>query len=86
MLDSALPRFKRDWEGKGLGWFVEVASKSKDVDNATVVRAYYGSSTYNTDEMSRLIDYIVQDAQSLGIDVKPEEEIKSLLTDWHPDE
>ena len=43
------------------------------------VRAYYGSSTYNTRQMSRLIDLVVQDAKALGVETMAPEELASLL-------
>ena len=32
--------------------------------------------------MSRLIDYIVEEAKELGIETKPQEEIDALLKSW----
>ena len=43
---------------------------------------YYGSSDFDTRQMSMLIDHLVQDARVLGIETRPEEEIKSLLEAW----
>lgn len=46
------------------------------------LRAYYGSSTYDTRQMAMLIENLVQDCQALGIETRPEEEIRSLLEAW----
>lgn len=43
---------------------------------------YYGSSSYNTAEMSKLIELIVQECKQLGIETKPQKEIDSLLESW----
>ncbi len=46
------------------------------------VRCYIGSSHYNREEMSRLLDGTIQDAKDLGIDTWTKEEIDHLLTLW----
>lgn len=48
----------------------------------TDVVAYYGSSTYDTDEMARLIDEIVNEAKELGIETMPPEELDCLIKSW----
>ena len=42
------------------------------------------SHLMDTREMSHLIDYVVQDAQSLGIETKTPEELKRLIELWKP--
>ena len=44
--------------------------------------AYPGSSTFDTAEMARLIDYIVSECKDYGIETRPKEEIDSLLAEW----
>lgn len=44
-----------------------------------------GSSQYNTQEMSVLIDYLVEQAQSLGIDTMTPDEIARLKSIWKPE-
>lgn len=73
--EKAFKSFKKEWESKGLGAQIsEVLHKDKCVK----CNCYYGSSTYDTKEFSRLVDFIVQEAQQLGIETRPAEEIKSL--------
>ena len=57
------------------------------VDNSKIpgyklVHAYYGSSTFDTEEMSRLINAIVEDCKELGIETRTPEEIENLLSLW----
>lgn len=42
----------------------------------------YGSSDYNTAQMSRLLDALIEDARSLGITIPDDERISSLLEEW----
>ena len=52
-----------------------------DLNGKTFVhfRFWVGSSEYNTEEMSILIDGVVKEAKNLGIETMPPEELKSLL-------
>lgn len=78
--EKAFDNFKRIWEKQGLGFLVkEIARKDKCVK----AFCYYGSSTYDTKEMSLLIELLVEEAKSLGIETKPQAEIDSLLKQWH---
>ena len=43
-----------------------------------------GSHTYNTAEMSRLIDGAVNEAKELGIETMPPDEMKRMLDAWKP--
>lgn len=77
--EKAYEKFKRIWERQGLGFLIqEVAKKEKCVK----VHCYYGSSTYNSKEMSLLIQLLVDLAKTLGIETKTPEEINSLLERW----
>lgn len=72
--------FRVAWSKLGTGWITEDVDFDETGDKV-LVRAYYGSSTYNTKQMSRLIDDLVQDAQALGVETDGGR-ITSLLEDW----
>lgn len=78
---DAVEEFSRIWAAKGTGWFVDVLDDSK-LPGYKLVRAYNGSSTYDTRQMSRLIDYVVQDAKALGIETMTERELSLLKEGW----
>ena len=80
--EEAVDKFCEAWQEKGIGWFVEVVDDSK-LPGFKRVHAYYGSSTYNTKEMSRLIDNIIQDAKALGIETLPPHELERLKEEWN---
>lgn len=69
------------WHDRGTGWVTERVDKSPDGKTVTV-RCYYGSSSYNTKQMSRLIDNIVQDAQGLGITTESPNYIEKIKSLW----
>lgn len=78
---EAVKRWREAWESNGVGWISEVHSQSK-IEGYTNMINYFGSSTYDSREMTILIDNIVQECKSLGIDTMPPEELKSLCEAW----
>jgi seryl-tRNA synthetase len=79
--DEAVERWLEVWKGKGLGWFAEVMEDSKLPGYKKVI-SYYGSSVYDSREMSVLINYIVDECRELGIETLPPEEIRALNEAW----
>lgn len=73
--------FQRVWHAQGTGWPTELVDYTPDGENI-VVRAYYGSSTYNPRQMSRLIDSIVEDAKEAGIETMTPNELALLKERW----
>lgn len=77
LAESDAKTLRHAWEMLGTGWITEQVDYSPDGD-AVTVRCYYGSSTYNTKQMSRLIDYLVEDCKELGIETLPPDELRRL--------
>lgn len=78
--NEAVERFRQAWSKNGLGWITET-TKSK-LEGFTNVITYYGSSVYNTAEMTKLIELLVQECKQLDIETKNQNEIRSLLESW----
>ena len=74
-------RFKRNWQSNGLGWPVKDLGESQ-VPGCRNLMAYHGSSTYDTAQMSRLIDSLVQDCWQLDIETLPPEKLALLKEAW----
>lgn len=69
------------WERLGMGWITERVDFSAD-GRREIIRFYYGSSQYNTEQMSKLIDNIVQDCKALGIETIPPNELEGMKKAW----
>ena len=69
--------FRHMWESTGTGWPTDRLDFTPDGERL-VIRAYYGSSTYNTKQMSRVIDAIVTDCKELGIETLPPDELRRM--------
>lgn len=79
--ENEVQSFCKLWERQGIAWVTERLDYQQDGNNA-VIRAYYGSSVYNTRQMSRLIDYIVEDCKAVGIETLTPEKLAALKEDW----
>lgn len=78
--EKAVDKLCDGWSKNGTGWQTE-RFPSK-IDGCVNVTLYYGSSTYDTRQMSALIDSLVEDCKALGIETKTPEEINSLLSSY----
>ena len=80
--EEAADHFKQVWQAKGLGWPCVDMGKSK-IDGYRNLRAYYGSSTYDTRQMSQLIDNLVQDCKALDIETMTPDKLALLMEEWN---
>ena len=69
------------WGLIGTGWVTEQVDYEPDGEHV-VMRAYYGSSKYNKKQMARLIDNIVQDCKSVGIETGTPEQLARMKEEW----
>ena len=82
--DVAVEKFKAVWNDKGIGWPVDIIGPSKH-EGYTNVMAYYGSSTYSSSQMARLIDYMIQDCKDNEIETMTPAEVERLNSMWKED-
>ena len=78
--NNAVERLREAWQKNGVGWQTETV-KSK-LEGCTNVILYYGSSTYDSAQMSRLLDLIIQDCKQQGIPTETPDEIARLKALW----
>ncbi len=78
---------KNGWESKGEGWQVHKLDEMTTPQGTFYnLQCWYGSSVFDTSQMHRLIELIVQECQQQGIPTMTPEEIAKLkgLTDDDP--
>lgn len=80
MNSKSVPTFMKVWQERGLGWVCETSETN--IEGLIDVIAYYGTSSYNTKQMANFIDYVVQEARTLGIKTKEDLEIERLIEEW----
>ena len=74
-------RFVRNWECRGDGWQCVDRGQSS-VEGCRTIFAYYGSSVFDTAQMSQLIDSLIQDCKALDIETLPPEKLALLKEEW----
>ena len=79
---EAEERWVKNWQKKGIGWVCEVLGDSKLEGYVNIIN-YYGSSTYDTNQMSALINLIVQDCKEQGIETMTPAELQRLMEEWN---
>lgn len=78
--DKGVDKLRREWERNGDGWLT--STMPSKLPGCTNVVLYYGSSTYDTAQMSRLIDMAVQDCQEQGIETLPPDKLAGMMEEW----
>ena len=78
--EAAIRTLCRNWRDRGEGWMAEITpSKLPGCSNA---KLWYGSSVYDSKQMSDLIDSLIQEANNLGIPTMSPKEEERLLAQW----
>lgn len=83
VLTKAVDDFCSAWRRNGIGWITE--QMPSKLEGCTNVICYYGSSTYDTIQMSRLIGLAIQDCKEYGIEYMSERELCAMLAAWGGD-
>ena len=78
--DFAVDKLIKGWTHKGLGW--QADCEPSKLPGCTNVTLYYGSSVFDTDQMSALIQNLIQDCNALGIPTMSQEEVNKSLAVW----
>jgi hypothetical protein len=79
--DEAVEQFKQAWSHNGIGWLVRDMGKSK-IQGYRNLMVYYGSSVYDTKQMSALIDHLVQDCKALDIETMTPDKLALMMEEW----
>ena len=77
---EAVGALVKSWSERGIGWFCDTFDSR--LDGWKRVRLYYGSHTYDTKQMSRLIDETIEEAKSLNIETMTPNEIARMKQEW----
>lgn len=81
MKEAAYGSFCEMWTKDHLGRQVEIIPGSAKPGWINV-RAWKGSSDFDSAQMARLIDSLIQDAEALGIGTVTDKEVERMLSRW----
>ena len=80
--EDAIEEWFRIWGGHGIGWICEDMGECRNIKGYHNIKSFYGSSVYDTKQMSHLIDMVVQDCKDAGIETLPPDELQRLKELW----
>ena len=80
-VERAAEELIQSWQHKGIGWFAEKVDDCK-IPGCVKICLYYGSSTYTTDEMSRLLDSVIQECEDCGLQVMSPSDLALIKEEW----
>lgn len=72
----------RIWCSGHMGRMTEDLGPCRNIDGYNNIISYYSSSDYDTAQMSRLIDLVVQDCQNNGIETLTPDKLALLKEEW----
>jgi len=75
--DGAVEKMRSMWRELEVVGEVDVNGRK-----ATQILCYYGSSTYDTKEFSRLLDGTISEMQEMGIPTPEQEDLDRALENW----
>lgn len=78
--DKAVQDLISGWSHNGLGWFAETMPSK--LSGCTNVILYYGSSSYDSAQMSALLDLLIDDCKAQGIETTTPEELAKYKEEW----
>lgn len=80
--EDEIEEWSRDWERGHDGWVCVDIGDCKNFKGYHNVKCFKGSSTFNTKQMSRLIDMVIYDCKEQGVETMTPAEIERLKAMW----
>lgn len=77
--EDAIDSFSEVWSSNGIAWFTEDIGKCKTLDGYHTLLAYYGSSQYDSKQMARLIEEVVDECKAQGIETMTPAELQAMI-------
>ena len=73
----------RMWCAGHTGRITDDLGECRNIPGYHYIRCYFGSSDYDTAQMSRLIDMVVHDCKEQGVETMTPQELQRLVDEWH---
>lgn len=65
LAENAKETFVLSWTSRGTGWICEEIGACEEIENGVILLLYYGTSSYTTDEMARVIDCLEMELMNI---------------------
>lgn len=80
--EDAIEAFCRSWAAGHIGRMADDLGECRNTKGYHNIRVWYGSSDYDTRQMSRLIDLIVQECKAVNIETMTPAQLAELKSRW----
>lgn len=80
--EDAIDSFCKSWSAGHTGRMTDDLGECRNYKGYHNIRVWYGSSDYDTRQMSRLIDLIVDECKAVNIETMTPDEIENLKNLW----
>lgn len=80
--ESRIEAWNKIWCSGHIGRMTEDLGPCRNTAGYNNIRSYISSSDYDTEQMSRLIDMVVQDFKAEGIETMTPQELDALKSRW----
>lgn len=80
--EDEIEGWARDWERGHDGWVCVDIGNCRNFKGYHNIKCFKGSGTFNTKQMSRLIDMVIYDCKEQGIETMTPREIEELKQKW----
>lgn len=80
--EQAAERFRANWEANGIGYFAQEVPSKRPIEGGVQFMAYYGSHTYDRDQISRVIEEAESECKELGLMTWSKKDKEDLLNKW----
>ena len=77
VVEGAVEQMKRQWRE-----VIELGPVKVNGQEGVQLQCYFGSSTYDTKQMSAFIDGIINEANDMGIETLPVYELEQMKREW----
>lgn len=74
--------WNRMWCSGHIGRLTDDLGECRNIPGYHYIRCYFGQSDYDTAQMSRLIDMVVEDCKVQGIETLTPDELRKLVSQW----
>lgn len=79
--DDAKEQWIKNWAGRGIGWICEDLGMGK-ISGYSNILCYYGSSTYDSHQMHRLIEMLIFDCKEQGVETLSPDKLELMMNEW----
>ena len=80
--EDRIEAWERVWCSGHIGRMIEDMGPCRRLKGYHNIRSYISSSDYDTAQMSRLIDLVVEDCRQMGIETMTPKELDALVSRW----